>query len=309
MMNSATPDAPGAMASLQGATPPSWLHRSRWALLGDVLGGGRQTWDRLWQLVQLLIAFFRPRLVRRRLERLRALGHIDVVPTNAQILVAARDQMFQGAIKETEMFYRSQGIPWVFHNFRRFVAGPATVLDPAGLFSSRDTIVHHVLQTFHRHPVYDLVLLRGFPDGLDAMEEQAAQIGAGTHPHQRALASLIEDGSYHARLLRQIHEFRADPFVAPLPIPPGLVDDPALMLAMDQFKDLRGFTNYAARLPIRAAGAARAWLGVAFDATIGAVADRLGRQRSRRTVRIECCDDQLVDRWITPGASTKTGKS
>ena len=57
------------------------------------------------------------------------------------------------------MFYRSQGIPWIFHNLRRFLAGPATMLDPVGLFSPRDTIVHHVLQTFHRHPVYDLALL------------------------------------------------------------------------------------------------------------------------------------------------------
>ncbi|MEO8214802.1 MAG: hypothetical protein ABI560_16495, partial [Myxococcales bacterium] len=182
------------MASLQGATPPAWLGRSRWSLLRDVIGGARQSWDRAKQLLQLLVAFVRPGLVRARLERLRALGHIEVIPSTAQILVAARDQMFLGAIKETKMFYRSQGIPWFFHNLRRFLSGPATVLDPAGLFSPRDTIVHHVLQTFHRHPVYDLVLLRGFPDGLDAMERQSEEILAGTHRHQRALASLIEDG-------------------------------------------------------------------------------------------------------------------
>jgi hypothetical protein len=208
--------------------------------------------------------------------------------------------MFMGAIKETEMFYRSQGIPWVFHNMRRFLSGPATVMDPAGLFSSRDTIVHHVLQTFHRHPVYDLVLLRGFPDGLDVMERQAKQILAGTHPHQRALGSLIEDGGYHPRLLRQIEEFRADPFVVPEAIPPGLVPDPALMLAMDQFKDLRGFTNYAARLPVRAGAAARAWLGVA--------ANRFpGRKAHAASVRVECCDPELVKRWIAPAGSTKGG--
>lgn len=140
------------MGAIQGATPPAWLARSRWSLLRDVLGGWTQARDRLRQLLGLLLGFLRPGLVRRRLERLRSLGHIDVVPTTAQILVAARDQMFLGAVKEAKMFYRSQGIPWVFHNFRRFLAGPATVLDPAGLFSPRETIVHHVLQTFHRHP-------------------------------------------------------------------------------------------------------------------------------------------------------------
>jgi len=285
------------MAAIQGATPPAWLGRSRLALLWDVLRGWRQARDRMAQLLGLLGALFRPGQVRARLERLRELGHIDVVPTTAQVLVAARDQMFLSAITETEMFYRSQGIPWIFHNLRRFLSGPATVLDPAGLFSPRDTIIHHVLQTFHRHPVYDLVLLRGFPDGLEAMERQAREMVAGTHPHQRALASLIEDGGYHARLLRQVRDFRADPLVPAAPIPQSLVSDPVLMLAMDQFKDLRGFTNYAARLgrggtPRAAAGA---WAGAAFNATIGALLRiRLGP----RAVRIDCCDPVLVARWL-----------
>jgi hypothetical protein len=282
------------MAEIQGATPPAWRGRSRWSLLRDVLGGWTQARDRLSQLWGLLLGFLRPGLVRRRLERLRALGHIDAVPTTAQILVAARDQMFLGAVKETKMFYRSQGIPWVFHNFRRFLAGPATVLDPAGLFSPRETIVHHVLQTFHRHPVYDLVLLRGFGEGLETMERQAEQIVEGTHPHQRALSSLIEDGAYHRRLINQIRAFRANPFVAAEPIPAGLVEDPDLMLAMDQFKDLRGFTNYAARLPVGAAGAAATWLGVAFNGTLGSL---FRVSVGPRKVRASSCDPALVERW------------
>lgn len=280
-----------SMAEIQGATPPRWRGRSHWSLLKDVIGGWTQLRDRFSQFFQLLIAFLRPKRVRARLERLRVLGHIDVVPTTAQVLVAARDQMFLGAVKETEMFYRSQGIPWVFHNVHRFLSGPATVLDPAGLFSPRDTIIHHVLQTFHRHPVYDLVLLRGFPDGLEAMERQAEQILAGTHPHQRALASLIEDGSYHARVIDQIKRFRADPFLAAEPIPRGLVEDPLLMLAMEQFKDLRGFTNYAARLRVGAAAAAGAWLLVAFNGTLGAL---LHRKFGPGSVQVECCDAELV---------------
>ena len=188
------------MAERQGATPPTWLVRPRRRLLADVVGGLRQNWDKLVQLFGLLGAFFRPGLVRRRLERLRTLGHIDTVPTVPQLLVAGRDQMIVSAAAETKMFYSSQGIPWVFHNLRRFISGPATMLDPIGLFSPRDAIVEHVLQTFHRHPLYDLVLLRAHEGGLEEMARQAQQVAAGTHPHQRALTSLIEDGSYHARL-------------------------------------------------------------------------------------------------------------
>jgi len=288
------------MAEIQRATPPAWQGRSRWRLLGDVIGGGRQSWDRLRQLVGLVVGFFRAKLVRERLERLRVLGHVDAVPTTAQLLIAARDQMMLGASEETKIFYRSQGIPWVFHNLRRFLSGPATMLDPVGLFSPRDAIIHHVLQTFHRHPVYDLVLLRGFPDGVEEMERQAEEIRAGTHPHQRALASLIEDGAYHARLVEDVRAFRADPFVAARPIPPGLVADRRLMLAMDQFKDLRGFTRYAARLPrVRLRAALAAWLGVAWNETLGSLLHlRVGPTH----VRADCCDPEILARYRGAGA-------
>src|SRR5512138_3353945 len=250
-MQSADAKAHGrSMAETQGATPPAWLGRSRWRLLADVIGGFRQNWDKLVQLLSLLAAYFRPGLVRRRLERLRALGHSDATATIAQLLVAGRDQMVVSAAEETKVFYRSQGIPWVFHNLRRFISGPATMLDPIGLFAPRDTLVHHVLQTFHRHPLYDLVLLRAHEGGVEAMAAQARQILDGTHPHQRTLASLIEDGAYHARLPRDIAAFQEDPHRPARPIPSGLVDQAELMLAMDQFKDVAGFVRYASRLHV-----------------------------------------------------------
>lgn len=298
----ASPAAAPTMAARQGATPPVWLGRSRWSLLLDVLRGSRRRWDRARQLGGLLLAFVRPARVRQRLERLRALGHLTAIPTTSQILIAGRDQIVISASAETKMFYESQGIPWIFHNLRRFLSGPATVLDPVGLFSPRDTIIHHVLQTFHRHAIYDLVLLRGFPDGLDEMQRQADEVAAGTHPHQRALASLIEDGSYHARLPADVRAFRADPLAPSRPLPAGLVDDPALMLAMDQFKDVRGFTDYAARLDVGPLDVLGAALALAWNATAGALlpALRIGAARQRR-VRIECCDPELVARWaLTP---------
>jgi hypothetical protein len=247
------------------------------------------------QLIGLLIGFVRPSVVRARLERLRALGHVDAVPDLGQLLVAARDQMILSASAETRIFYRSQGIPWVFHNLRRFISNPATMMDPAGLFSPRDAIVHHVLQTFHRHPVYDLVLLRGFPDGLDEMERQTAQLMAGTHPHQRALTSLIEDGAYHPRLPEEIRAFRADPLQPARPIPAGLVEDPYLMLGMDQFKDLLGYARYASRLRVGLGQAVLAWLAAGFDEFLGG---SLGLRLGPKRIRVECCDPELVRRHL-----------
>jgi hypothetical protein len=286
---------PRSMAEIQNASPPLWRGRSRWVLLADVVGGWTQLRDRFVQLFGLVAGLLRPRRVRERLIRLRALGHVDAIPTTAQLLVAARDQMILGATEETRIFYRSQGIPWVFHNLRRFLAGPATMLDPVGLFSPRDALIHHVLQTFHRHPIYDLVLLRSFPEGVEEMQRQAEQIVAGTHPHQRALTSLIEDGGYHLRLVEEIRSFRADPHMPARPVPPGLVDDRHLMLAMDQFKDLRGYTRYAARLRVRPRDALAAWLAVAWNETLGAL---FRRRLGPRRIVVECCDPDIAARHL-----------
>jgi hypothetical protein len=297
MMNAAHANAEGhSMAQTQGATPPTWIGRPRLGLLADAIGGVRQNLDKLRQLASLGTAFFRPALVRERLERLRDLGHVDVetLPTVPQLLVAGRDQMMVSAVEETRIFYRSQGIPWVFHNLRRFISGPATLLDPVGLFAPRDAIVHHVLQTFHRHALYDLVLLRAHPGGVEAMALQAQQIIDGTHLHQRALTSLMEDGSCHARVVRDVAAFEADPHETPRPIPAGLVSDPDLMIGMDQFKDIAGFARYAARLDVGVAGAIGAWLRVWFDETIGGVVGvKLGPSRVQRAA----CDPEVVARY------------
>jgi hypothetical protein len=281
------------MAELQGATPPAWLGRPRLGLLADVLGGLRANLDKLVQLVGLVAAYLRPSVLRRRFERLRALGHVDVVPTWAQAVLAGRDQMMLSASEETKLFYASQGIPWIFHNARRFLSGPATMLDPIGLFSPKGTIVEHVLQTFHRHPVYDLVLLRAHEGGVEALARQIEELNAGTHRHGRALGSLIEDGAYHARLPREIAAFVADPLAPARPIPPGLVGDAHMMLAMDQFKDLRGFARYASRLDASVPRALGAWLAAGFDEALGSVLRlKLGPTR----IRVEACDPEIVAR-------------
>lgn len=280
------------MAERQDATPPPWLGRGPLDLLGAVLFGGRPWSGRIAQLASLIAGYLRPSLVRSRLERLRELGHIQLIPTLPQILIAARDQMFLGAVEETRLFYESQGVPWNFHNLRRFLSGPATLLDPFGLFSPRDAIIEHLLQTFHRHPVYDLVLLRAYEGGLDEVERQARLVREGAHPFQRALDTLIEDGAYHARLVDEILAFKADPLAPARPIPAGLVPDPLLMLGMDQFKDLAGLTRYAARLKPSFGAVAVAWLAVAWNQVAGGLL-WLGPRR----VDPGACDPELVARY------------
>ena len=288
-----------AMAQRQGATPPAWLGQSRLRLFLNSLGGPRQNWDKLRQLLAMLAAYVYPPLVHQRLQRLHALGHIDALPSIAQLLVAGRDQMIISASAETKVFYRSQGIPWIFHNVRRFLSGPATMLDPIGFFAPRDALVHHVLQTFHRHPVYDLVLLRAHPDGVAEMAQQIAQLRNGVHPHQQALTSLIEDGAYHARLPADIAAFAADPLMPPRPIPPGLLSDPHLMLAMDQFKDVRGLARYASRLHVGLAAAIWAWLAAGFDESLGPL---LHLRLSPTRVDVAACDPDIVARHLAPPA-------
>src|SRR5688500_11247840 len=121
-----TSERSGQMAERQGATPPPWRGQSSLRLLVAAIGGWRQNLDKLVQLASLVLALFRPALVRRRLARLTEQGFVDRSATISQLLVAARDQMVLNAGVETKQFYASQGIPWGFHNLRRFLAGPAT---------------------------------------------------------------------------------------------------------------------------------------------------------------------------------------
>ena len=285
------------MNTIQGNTPPTWLGRSRWALLLDVIGGARQNWHKVIEIYRMFAAVVRPSKVRQRLERLKQLGHCETIPSMSQLLVASRDQLSFSLGADTKEFYRSQGVPWVFHNIRRLIAYPTTMMDPVGLFSSRDTIIQHVLQTFHRHATYDLVLLHSHEDGLEEMQRQLEQLADGQHLHQRSLDSLIEDGSYHERLKRDVAEFVENPLVKPRPIPTGLVENKYLMLAMDQFKDVRGYTNYASRLKVGPLQVLKAFSQVAFNETIGEVINVI---IGPKTVHVDACDHQLVSKHLGP---------
>lgn len=286
------------MNQRQGNTPPTWLGQSAGSLFVHVVGGWRQNRDKILEIFRMVGAILRPSQVRRRLTRLRDLEHAEVIPTLAQVLVASRDQLSFSLGADTKEFYRAQGIPWGYHNFRRFVAYPTTMMDPVGLFSSRDTIIQHVLQTFHRHATYDLVLLRGHAGGVEEMQVQLDQLAAGTHVHQRSLDALVEDGSYHERLRRDVAEFASNPHVEPRPIAVELVEDGHLMLAMDQFKDFRGYTNYASRLKVGPFHVLKAFAQMALNETLG---ELLGFTVGPKSVVVEACDPELVARHLGKG--------
>ena len=223
-----------------------------------------------------------------------------MTPTMSQLLVASRHQLSFSLGADTKEFYRAQGVPWTFHNLRRFFAYPTTMMDPVGLFSPRNSIIQHVLQTFHRHATYDLVLLLGHEGGVEEMQAQLDQLANGTHLHQRSLDSLVEDGSYHDRLRRDVQEFAENPFVQARDIPEGLVDDPYLMLAMDQFKDIRGYTNYASRLQVGPFHVLQALIHLVVNETIGEATNfRIGP----KNLTVEACEPALIEKHMNPSVA------
>lgn len=283
------------MNEIQGNTPPTWKGRSTLSLCLAVVGGWHQNLDKLGQLLGMLSSFLRPGVVAARLQRLVDLGHCAKRPTMAQLLVASRHQLSFSLGADTKAFYAAQNIPWTLHNLRRFVAYPTTMMDPVGLFSPRDTIIHHVLQTFHRHATYDLVLLRAHAGGLDEFQRQLDALADGSHLHQHSLDSLVEDGSYHDRLRRDVPEFAANPFVEARPIPQGLAADPYLMLAMEQFKDIRGYTDYASRLEVGVLDVLREVGLLAFNETVG---ELWNVSLGPKTLRVDACDPAFVERHL-----------
>lgn len=108
-------------------------------------------------------------------------------------------------------YYASKGIDFRFHQVLRFLDDPASLVDPTGFLSARDTIIGHLMQVVHANPVYDLQLLESFDDGLCALEAEVRAMLAGTHPRARSIGAVVEEPDYHARLLEYVVAYRADP--------------------------------------------------------------------------------------------------
>ena len=127
------------------------------------------------------------------------------------------------------------------------------------------------------------------------MQRQLDELAVGAHLHQRSLESLVEDGSYHDRLRRDVPEFLENPYVEPRPIPMGLSEDPMLMVAMDQFKDVAGYVRYASRLQVSWYSTIASFLALAVNETVG---EAFGVRVGRKTLELDACDPEFVSRHL-----------
>lgn len=242
-------------------TPPR-LQEAPLTLLRRAMGDRPTRRHKLRRLAAALRSYGDEGQVQQRLTRLRDLGWIDRIPTRLQRIVGALDMLRFFIVPCAAQYYRSKGINFHFHTLLRFLDDPASLIDPTGFNSDRDTIIGHVLQVVHANPDYDLQLLESFPDGLRAMEAQIVEILAGTHPRAASILATVEDPAYHERLLAHVREFRARTGVAAPLLRDNVISDENFARLERTFGELAHAMKYFSRLPTTPLGAARHLLGV-----------------------------------------------
>ena len=221
-----------------------------WQLVANAVGGPAAITGKLRRLGRTLRLWVDPGEVRSRLAELERRGFITRQPSRWQIAFGGIDMLRFVIEPAARDYYEQQGISFGFHQLLRVLDDPVSMIDPTGFLSDRDTIIGHVMQVVHLNPVYDLQLLQMFPDGLDELESQVAQMVAGTHPRHRTIGAIVEDPTYHARLLEYVRRYRLDPDTPPLVrSEQTLRDDPAFAAAERTFATLPGFIDYCNRLP------------------------------------------------------------
>lgn len=223
---------------------------SSWKLVADAVGGPGAVAGKLRRLGRTLRLWIDPGAVRSRLAELERKGFIDRQPSRWQIAFGGIDMLRFVIEPAARDYYAQQGISFGFHQLLRVLDDPVSMIDPTGFLSERDTIIGHVMQVVHLNPVYDLQLLQMFPDGLDELERQVAAMVAGTHPRHRTIGAIVEDPTYHERLLDYVRRYRQDPGTPPLVrAEQTLRDDPVFAAAERTFATLPGFIGYCNRLP------------------------------------------------------------
>lgn len=213
--------------------------------------GGPSLWiDKIRRGLRTTAVWFNRPEIRRRLERLRSKGFMETIPSGRQLAVGGLDMVRYFISPGAKSYYETRGIHFGFHQVLRFLDDPVSVIDPVGVLSERDTIIGHVMQVVHANPLYDVQLLEMFEDGVDELERQTAQMVDGTHPRQATIGAIIEDPTYHARLLAWLREYRVNPEVEEMRRETGTArQSKGFVLAEETFGNLPGFMRYAARLP------------------------------------------------------------
>jgi hypothetical protein len=198
-----------------------------------------------------------PRRIEDRLQRLRTLGYVGTDPNRTQLVFGSLDMFRFFIIPCAADYYRSKEISFAFHALLRILDDPASMMDPTGFMSHRDAIIGHLMQVTHADPIYDLQLLAATSDGLDELERQLIAMLDGTHPRAASIGAIIEDPEYHARLLQNVREFKADPANCKPLLRENVANNPHFAEIADTFGDLPSAMSYFASLPDRPVPALR----------------------------------------------------
>lgn len=243
------------------APTPARLQERPIRLIRRAMGDKSTRRQKARKLLSALRHFGDERQVAPRLRRLQELGWIEQIPTRTQRIIGAIDMSRFFIIPCADDYYRTKGINFYFHTLLRLLDDPASLIDPTGFNSSRDTIIGHVLQVVHANPDYDLQLLESFEDGLAEMESQVLALLAGTHPRTQSLLATVEDPEYHARLLQHVRAFRAGRRAAPL-VRDNIAADAHFQRLERTFGELPSAMRYFTKLPKTPLGALRHLLTV-----------------------------------------------
>lgn len=229
---------------------PARFRERPWALIRRTVGDREAIRGKLERASHALVNYLVRRRVEDRLRTLHELGLIERIPTRTQMFFGSLDMFRFFIVPCAADYYRSKDISFGFHALLRVLDDPASMMDPTGFLSHPDAIIGHLLQVTHADPVYDLQLLAAHAGGLDELERQLDQILAGTHPRGASIGAIVEDPSYHARLLEYVREFRVDPHCARL-LRENIERNPEFKVLAETFGSLPAAFEYFASLPER----------------------------------------------------------
>jgi len=229
---------------------PARFRERPWTLIRRTLGDREDIRKKLERAKYTLVNYMHRRRVEERLRMLQELGLIDEVPNRTQMIFGSLDMFRFFILPCAADYYRSKHIRFGFHALLRVLDDPASMMDPTGFMSHPDAIIGHLLQVTHADPVYDIQLLAVHPGGVDELERQIEQILAGTHPRGESIGAIIEDPTYHARLLEYLREYRVDPECRRL-LRENIERNPEFAEVANTFGNLYTALDYFASLPTR----------------------------------------------------------
>ncbi len=219
-------------------------------LLQRALAGGDLS-GKLRRMGRKLAAFVDLDALDARLARLQRAGVIDEIPGRWQLVAGAVDMLRFWVVPAAASDHEVQQQSFAFYQLLRFLAEPASILDPIGLFTDRDGIVGHLIGVAHNNPQYDLQLLLMFDRGVDELVRQLDALLAGTHPRAAVIRAILDEPDYPARLRAYVEVWRRDP-ARPFLRGAAVAGD-----AERTFANVTVTVRYMNRLPRTALGALR----------------------------------------------------